>query len=82
MRSPPPLHAGSFISRWAAIGAIAAGVLGAIAGLIVGLFVHPPTAWFAALELGVPASILGGLVGVACGGVAYAVERRPHRTTK
>jgi hypothetical protein len=76
--SPPSVQAGSLISRWVAIGAIAAGVLGAIAGLVVGLMVYWPTAWFAAFELGIPASILGGLVGLACGGVAYAIQRGAH----
>lgn len=51
------------LQRCAEVGAISAGVIGGIVGLIVGLHVNPPTAWFATLELGVPASIAGGLAG-------------------
>ncbi len=46
-------------------GALALGVLGGAVGLVVGLLSYPPTAWFAALEVGVPAAwvgLLGGLV--------------------
>jgi len=46
-------------------------------GLVVGLRVYPPTAWFAVFELGLPASILGGLFGLASGAVAYGVGSRP-----
>ena len=35
----------SLIQNWAAKGAICAGAVGAIVGLIVGLFAHAPTAW-------------------------------------
>ncbi len=62
-------------TRWGARGAAVAGLLGAVAGLIVGLSVHPATAWFAAFELGLPAAILGALVGCAAGAVATAFGR-------
>jgi len=62
-------------TRWGARGAAVAGLLGAVAGLIVGLFVHPATAWFAAFELGLPAAILGALVGCAAGAVVTAFGR-------
>jgi len=62
-------------ARWAGIGAIAAGLVGAVAGLIVGLDVHPATAWFAAFELGFPAAVLGALVGCAAGAIAAALRR-------
>ena len=39
----------------------------AVVGLIVGLHVYPPTAWFAVFELGVPAAIVGALLGLASG---------------
>jgi hypothetical protein len=78
--NPPALQPWPLISRWAAIGAVAAGVLGAIAGLVVGLIVYPPTAWFAIFELAVPASVLGAIVGLACGAVAYAIPRETRRT--
>jgi hypothetical protein len=71
-----PFGAGQLLSRWAAIGAVSAGLLGGVVGLVVGLRVHPPTAWFAIFEVGIPASILGGLVGLASGAIAYAVRRR------
>jgi len=48
-------------------------------GLVVGLRTYAPTAWAAVFELGVPASILGGLVGFASGGLAYALRRRDGR---
>jgi hypothetical protein len=38
-------------------------VIGALAGLILGLDANPATAWFAIFELGIPAFIAGGLVG-------------------
>jgi hypothetical protein len=70
------------MSRWAAIGAIASGLVGAVAGLWIGLVTYAPTAWFAVFELGVPAAIVGGIIGFACGAVACAVRRgTPRRAT-
>jgi len=43
------------------------GIPGAIVGLIVGLNVYPPTAWFAVLEIGIPAGLAGGLFGAFVG---------------
>ncbi len=57
------------------IGAALAGLVGGVAGLVIGLLVHPPTAWFAIVELGIPASIVGGLVGLTCGAIACVVGR-------
>jgi hypothetical protein len=54
-------------------------VVGGIVGLIIGLRVHPATAWFAIFELGMPATIVGGFVGAVSGAVASAV-RRPAST--
>ena len=71
----PASNAQRLITRWVAIGAIGAGIAGAVAGLWIGLVTHPATAWFAVFELGVPASILGGLIGLVGGAVAYAVQR-------
>jgi hypothetical protein len=62
----------------ARVGAILAGGLGAIAGLIIGLHVYAATAWFAVLELGVPAAIAGGLLGCLSGAGAAALRRRRH----
>jgi hypothetical protein len=51
------------LERYAAAGAASGAVVGSVVGLIVGLIVHPPTAWFATIEVGIPAGIAGGLVG-------------------
>ncbi len=55
---PPP-------GRWAIVGAAATGMIGAIAGLVIGLRTYAPAAPFTVVELGMPAAILGGLVGLA-----------------
>jgi hypothetical protein len=52
-----------------------AGVIGAIAGLVVGLLAYPPTALFAVFELGVPATIAGGLVGFVAALIVMAGRR-------
>jgi hypothetical protein len=70
-----PLPEGRLLWRWTFFGAAFAGLAGAIGGLIVGLLVYPPTAWFAVFELGLPASILGGLIGAGSGAVVCAVRR-------
>jgi hypothetical protein len=62
------------VPRSAAVGAVSLGVVGAIVGLVVGLMVHPATAWFATLELGIPAALLGGLVGLAIGTIVFAIQ--------
>ena len=49
------------------VGSVLAGSLGALAGLVIGLFAHWPTAWFALIELGLPSGILGGFLGVLSG---------------
>jgi hypothetical protein len=49
------------------IGTICLGSLGAIAGLIQGLRVHPATAWFAVFELGLPAALAGAVIGAIIG---------------
>ena len=65
---------GDVVSRFAGVGAAAAGVAGAVTGLVIGLIVHPATAWFAAIELGAPSALLGHLIGAALG-VVVAVGR-------
>ena len=69
MRSLPML------ARWIGIGAISTGVAGGIAGLVVGLFVYAPTAPFAAVELGFPAMLTGGIAGL----VAWLIMMRVRR---
>lgn len=43
------------------------GVSGSVAGLVIGLLAHPATAWFATLEIGIPATLLGVLTGTLTG---------------
>jgi hypothetical protein len=50
-------------------------MIGAIAGLIVGLRVNPPTAWFAVIEVGVPVALAGGLAGLVGGSIVAASRR-------
>lgn len=61
--------------RWAWVGAAALGPVGAIAGLVVGLIVHPPTALFAMLELAALAILVGGLVGLGSGSIVVATRQ-------
>lgn len=63
------------VRQWAATGAVAAGTVGAVVGLIVGLRAHPATAWFAVFELGIPAAVVGGIVGFAAGAIVSAFRR-------
>lgn len=48
----------------------AAALTGAVAGLAVGLVAYPPTAPFAAVELGLPAAIVGFLLALPVAGLA------------
>ena len=50
-------------------GAVSVGLVGATVGLVIGLGVDMWTAPFAVVELGLPATVLGGLAGLAVGGV-------------
>jgi hypothetical protein len=63
------------LPRSVVAGAVCAGVLGCVAGLVIGLLVYPPTAWFAVFELGIPAAIGGGVLGLIAGSVVLAVRR-------
>jgi hypothetical protein len=69
----PPLR------RFVVAGIVLAGGFGGLIGLIVGLRVYPPTAWFAIFELGVPAAAAGALVGLASGLSACGI-RHLHRS--
>ena len=70
-----PVDAHSLLGRAAGIGMAVCGVIGAIAGLIVGLMVHPPTAVFAMVELGIPATVVGGILGFLVGLGVWTVRR-------
>lgn len=52
-----------FVARGTAIGAL----VGAVAGLILGVIANPPTAWFATLEIGLPAAVAGAIIGFVAG---------------
>ena len=65
----------SQVARWGTVGAASVGGLGAIIGLIVGLHVYAPTAPFAVVELGLPAAIVGGVLGLVAGMIVAAGRR-------
>ena len=77
MRGPDWLRELPRSAAWALVGAGSAGLIGAVTGLIVGLVVHAPTAWFAAIELGLPAAVAGGVVGAVAGAVV-TLRKRPR----
>lgn len=69
----------SLIQDWAAKGALGAGAVGAVAGFIYAWTVNASTAWFGIIEAGVPAFVLGAVVGAASGAVASANRQRHER---
>jgi hypothetical protein len=68
------------LPRSVVAGAVCAGVLGCVGGLVIGLLAYPPTAWFAIFELGIPAAMGGGVLGLIAGSVVLAVRRLGDRT--
>ncbi|MDQ0094517.1 hypothetical protein [Paeniglutamicibacter psychrophenolicus] len=60
---------------YALLGAMWCGLLGGVVGLLVGLSVYPPTAWFAVLEIGIPAALLGFVAGLLVGAAMLVVDR-------
>lgn len=62
------------VPRFAIVGSTLAGVIGCVVGLIVGLRVYAPTAWFATLELGVPSAVAGAVLGLILGSMAALVR--------
>ena len=79
MSARSQLASAPVVPRFAIVGAMAAGVLGGLLGLVLGLDGYPPTAWFAVIEVGVPAAIVGGLLGAVAGLVAVGVRKRTSR---
>lgn len=71
----PPFAELALLPRAIVIGSVTAGTIGSIAGLVVGLFVYAPTAPFAAIELGIPATITGALTGLITGSLILATQR-------
>jgi xanthine/uracil permease len=69
------------ITRWIITGAASATVIGGIAGLVIGLFAYPPTAWFAVFELGIPAGVTGGITGLI-GGLILTTGHRIRQHNK
>lgn len=65
---------------WAVWGAVSLGGIGALVGVVIGVAVHPPTAVFAAIEVGLPSSMMGFVVGLGAGVVADASRRRRRRS--
>ncbi|MGV8978211.1 MAG: hypothetical protein ACOH17_09220 [Cellulomonas sp.] len=65
--------------RCALLAGAAAGALGGVVGLVVGLRAYAPTAWFAIFEIGVPAALLGFLLGLVVGSLTSLVRRRGRR---
>jgi hypothetical protein len=68
LRAMPVVVAGMLI------GSVLLGALGGVVGLVVGLAVYPPTAWFAVLEVGVLAGIIGWFLGLFVGVVSQCVN--------
>ena len=55
------------LPRSAVTGAACVGTLCGVAGLVLALLAHPPTAWFAVFEVGIPAAMAGGMLGLELG---------------
>jgi hypothetical protein len=65
--------------RFACIGGISGGTAGGIVGLVLGLVTYAPTAWFAVFELGLPAAVAGGAVGLFTGVTAVLAMNAARR---
>lgn len=70
-----PLAQLPVLPRSIVIGAFITGTVGGITGLIVGLFTYAPTAPFAVIEAGLPATIVGAVVGLIAGSLILAFRR-------
>jgi len=68
------------VARFVVVGSTSALVVGGLVGLVLGLIAYPATAWFAVVEVGIPAGVLGAVGGLLVGGVVVAVRKiTPHR---
>ena len=65
--------------RYGVVGAVVLGLAGAITGLVVGVRVYWPTAWAAAIEVGVPATFVGFALGLVTGALVRAFHRVHQR---
>ncbi len=55
--------------------ALVCGAAGAIVGVVIGLLDYAPTAWAAALEIGIPAALAGALIGLMIAGLRATMRR-------
>ncbi|GAA1924105.1 hypothetical protein [Nocardioides marmoribigeumensis] len=55
---------------YALVAATVSGTVGGGVGLVLGLRAYVPTAWFAVLEVGLPAAVLGAVLGLVAGSLA------------
>lgn len=60
--------------RMVVYGALVTGLAGCVAGLVIGLSVYAPTAWFATLEVGIPAAMIGSNLGLVLGSLIVVVR--------
>lgn len=76
MRIPAALKPLPLPMLYGLIGALCLGVVGTLAGLAIGLNVYVPTAWAAMIEVGIPASLVGLVLGLLVGAIALLTHRR------
>ena len=72
------LAAMPLVARFAVVCSTSALVVGGLVGLVLGLIAYPATAWFAIVEVGIPAGVLGALGGLLVGGAVVAVRKITH----
>jgi membrane associated rhomboid family serine protease len=61
--------------RYPAVGAAALGLIGGVVGLVLGLRAYAPTAWAAVFEVGIPAALIGALLGLVVVAIMWLRER-------
>ncbi|MGH3495897.1 MAG: hypothetical protein ACRDP1_00320 [Nocardioidaceae bacterium] len=66
------------VPRSVLLGAVIAGAGGAVVGLVIGLHAYAPTAWFAIIEVGLPAALCGAFAGLMVGWLLTAWRRVRH----